>query len=96
MQSWTRAAVAVSLLSGTTGASAQFTPVMVNPSDKADSVDKKTGKDPNEVVCEYEEELGSRLKGHKVCATRAEWADRRLETRKEIDAQQRNQPTHGG
>ena len=40
---------------------------------------------PNEIVCEYLEELGTRLSGHKVCATRAEWAQRRQDERMGIE-----------
>ena len=60
-----------------------------------DSVDKTTGRDQNEVICEFQGELGSRLKGHKVCATRAEWAERRREARKEVDQQQTLRVTKG-
>jgi hypothetical protein len=33
----------------------------------------KPGRDPNQVICRREEEIGSRLGGHKECHTRAEW-----------------------
>ena len=49
---------------------------------------KAPPKDPNQVVCEYEPAIDSRLKGHKVCATRAEWASRRQEGREVIDKTQ--------
>src|ERR1700752_3235891 len=35
--------------------------------------DKKVAKDPNEVVCEKQEVLGSRVGSKKICMTRAEW-----------------------
>lgn len=41
--------------------------------------------DPNQVVCEYQEILGSRLGSRKVCATRAEWAQRRQDDRATIE-----------
>lgn len=41
--------------------------------------------DPNEVVCEKEEETGSRLGGHKVCMTRAQWAEQRRLNRQDIE-----------
>ncbi|URD60002.1 hypothetical protein M8312_09330 [Sphingomonas sp. KRR8] len=72
-------------------------PALTGPTASAtrESVDRVAGKDPNEVICEVQEELGSRLKGHKVCATRAEWAERRRQARTEVDLQQQNRPTKG-
>ena len=51
--------------------------------------------DPNQVICEYEEELGSRLGGHKVCATRAEWQARRNQDRMQIEKSQLNRGSAG-
>lgn len=56
-------------------------PVMPSPSPKAAA---KT-PDPNQIICEYIEDLGSRLSSHKICATRAEWAQRRQDDRAGID-----------
>lgn len=46
-----------------------------------------TGKvqNPNEMVCEKQDATGSRLAKRRVCMTRAQWADRRLEDRQEIE-----------
>ncbi len=41
--------------------------------------------DPNEIVCEKQEVLGSRLATRRVCRTRAEWADLRLQDRQDIE-----------
>ena len=41
--------------------------------------------DPNEVVCEKQEVTGSRLATRRVCKTRAEWADLKLQDRQEIE-----------
>lgn len=41
--------------------------------------------DPNEVVCEKQEVLGSRLATRKVCMTRAEWADVRRQDRQAVE-----------
>lgn len=46
------------------------------------------GKDPNEKVCETHRVLGSRLAVRRVCATRAEWAERRQRERDIIDRTQ--------
>ena len=45
----------------------------------------KTVSDPNEKVCENVPQIGSRLSQRRVCATRAEWAERRLEDRKDAE-----------
>ena len=45
-------------------------------------------KDPNEVVCERQEEIGSRLSSVRVCKTRAEWAEERRLTRQDIERAQ--------
>ena len=46
------------------------------------------GRDPNQVVCEKQEVLGSRLGTRKVCMTRSEWAERRRLDRIDIDKAQ--------
>jgi invasion protein IalB len=35
----------------------------------------KPAHDPNEIVCERQREIGSRLAMNKVCKTRAQWAE---------------------
>jgi Ni/Co efflux regulator RcnB len=44
--------------------------------------------DLNEVVCEKEEETGSRLGAKRVCMTRSQWAEQRRVERQEIDKAQ--------
>ena len=41
--------------------------------------------DRNEVVCQKIEVTGSRLATKRVCKTRAEWADLKLQDRQEIE-----------
>ena len=41
--------------------------------------------DPNQLVCEKQEVAGSRLATRRVCMTRAQWADLRLQDRQEIE-----------
>ena len=48
--------------------------------------------DPNEVVCEKEEETGSRLSSHRVCMTRAQWAEQRRLSRMDIEKVQTQRP----
>jgi invasion protein IalB len=45
----------------------------------------KPARDPNEVVCEKQNDPGSRLVAAKVCHTRAEWSDLRSQDRQELD-----------
>lgn len=60
--------------------------------------DKKSDdKDPNRMVCEKQEVVGSRLGTKRVCMTAAEWAAKRREERQMIDRSQVQQrgPTGG-
>jgi hypothetical protein len=41
--------------------------------------------DPNEVVCQKQEVVGSRLAVRRICKTRAEWADLQIQDRQEIE-----------
>ena len=56
------------------------------------------GEDPNEKVCENITMVGSRLSKKRVCATRAEWADRKLQDRQAVERAQTSpcMPTHNG
>jgi invasion protein IalB len=55
----------------------------------------KQGFDPNEVVCQKEEDTGSRLSSHKVCMTRSQWAEQRRLNRQDIDKLQTQRPCSG-
>jgi hypothetical protein len=46
------------------------------------------GPDPDEVVCEKVEVIGSRLASNRVCMTRAQWAERKRLDREEIERAQ--------
>jgi hypothetical protein len=48
----------------------------------------KPAKDPNEIICEKQEVIGSRLATEKVCKTRAEWAEERRTTRMNVEKTQ--------
>src|SRR5258708_1313379 len=52
----------------------------------------KAGPNPNEVVCEKQEEIGSRLATHRVCMTRAQWAEQRRLNRQDIEKIQVQRP----
>jgi len=53
-------------------------------------------KDPNQVVCEKIEVLGSRVSTKRVCMTRSEWAEKRRTERMEIDRAQVNRGSCDG
>ena len=48
----------------------------------------KPAKDPNEVICEKQQEPGSRIASQRVCKTRAEWAEEKRANRQDIDRMQ--------
>ncbi len=50
----------------------------------------KPAKDPNKVICEREEETGSRLAARRVCLTREQWEMRRRDHRNELERAQQN------
>ena len=58
---------------------------------------KKANADPNRMICEKQEVLGSRLQAKRVCKTAAEWETQRQLDRQQIDKSQnlRHQPTGG-
>ena len=49
-----------------------------------------SASDPGEKVCENVSQIGSRLSKRRICATRAEWAERRLQDRKDAQHIQRS------
>lgn len=48
----------------------------------------KKKADPNEVVCERQQVLGSRLAVRKVCMTRSQWAEQRQANRDLVEKAQ--------
>lgn len=53
------------------------------------------GKDPNRMICEKVEEIGTRLGGRKVCRTSAEWDAARRAAKGQVDDWQRNLTSPG-
>ena len=52
-------------------------------------------KDPNRVICEREDQLGSRLGGKKVCMTWQQWQEKRAEERNTLEDVQRKNTSVG-
>lgn len=73
-------------------ASAQTAPAAPAPSSSS-STDK--AKDPNRIICERQDEIGSRLGGGKVCHTAAEWDQLRKANREQVEDWQRTQTSTG-
>jgi hypothetical protein len=46
--------------------------------------------DPNRIVCEVDQPIGSRLGAHKVCKTALQWQQQREEHRESIERIQQN------
>lgn len=66
------------------------------PADGAPAATQKL-KDPDRIICERQEEIGSRLGGKKICKTAREWQDWRQQNRDQLqDWQQRLTQTGKG
>ena len=57
---------------------------------------EKKPDDPNRLICEKQEVLGSRLATKRVCKTAAEWAADKQSNRESIDRTQIQRVTTGG
>ncbi|RST29903.1 hypothetical protein HMF7854_02990 [Sphingomonas ginkgonis] len=55
-----------------------------------DAPKPKPQRDPNRMICERIEELGSRLAARKVCMTAAQWAEQRRQDRDVVDRLQQS------
>lgn len=66
-----------------------FATLALVPAVAAAEVKKTDNKDPNRIICEKQEVVGSRLATKKICMTAAEWDDRKREDREAIDKGQR-------
>ena len=87
-----RGSLAAALLGALTAPSVAQAPVA--PSNQRQAATTAPALDPNAVVCEKQEVLGSRLAKKRVCMTRSQWADWRLQDRQELDRGQK--PTGNG
>mgnify|MGYP003577476573 CR=1 FL=1 len=50
--------------------------------------------DPDEVICVSQNTTGSRVNRVRICRTRAQWAESRQESRKQIERVQQLKPTN--
>lgn len=65
------------------------------PADPAAPAATPKLKDPNRMICEREEEIGSRLGGKKICKTAQEWQDWRQQNRDQVESWQRQLTSPG-
>lgn len=66
------------------------------PADPASrSAPTGTLKNPNRMICEKQEELGSRLGGKKICKTAQEWQEWRQQNRDQLETWQRQLTSTG-
>ena len=89
-------AIAAMLASATFPAAA-FAQQAAQPGASHEAPIQITGKktpDLNEVVCEKEQDTGSRLMSHRVCMTRGQWIEQRRLERMDIDKAQIDRPMH--
>jgi hypothetical protein len=77
------AAIAAALLTGT-AVTAVAQPAAAPTATQAPT-DAKAAQDSNEIVCQKQEVTGSRLGVKRICMTRSEWADRRMQDRQELE-----------
>jgi invasion protein IalB len=82
--------LAAALLAGATVPSLAQSPAAAAP-----AAQEKKPNDPNAIVCERQESTGSRLASKRICMTRAQWADRRLQDRQELDRVQTQRGAKG-
>ena len=70
-------------------------PVVPSPTAPRPAANTNVG-DPNERICETVTPTGSRLTTKRFCGTRAEWAEKKLQDRQELEKAQRGPCLPGG
>jgi invasion protein IalB len=68
-------------------AAAASVPAVAQAQTSAPAAGQQTppGPNPNEVICQKQEVIGSRLASKRICKTRAEWADAQLQDKQELN-----------
>lgn len=73
------------------------TPAVAGPQTQAPAQPQATQSNaPDQVICEREQDTGSRVTGHKICHTRSQWAQIQRDDRETTEQTQRNRPLDGG
>ena len=76
------ASLAAALLAGASTSAVAQAPAAAPAQATANA---KPADNANEMVCQKQEVTGSRLGAKRICMTRSEWADRRLQDRQELE-----------
>ena len=76
------ASLAAALLAGASASAVAQAPAAAPAQATANA---KPTDNANEMVCQKQEVTGSRLGAKRICMTRSEWADRRLQDRQELE-----------
>ena len=67
----------------------------IAPAPQAPPAAPAKDKDSNRIICEREDEIGTRLGGKKVCKTAAEWQQERQQQRETLEGVQRQGTSMG-
>lgn len=89
------AALSVVALSAPLGAAQISFDAPAAPATQANAPTSTLKGDPNRMVCERQDEIGSRLGGKKVCKTALEWDIERRQNRDTIESVQRQATSTG-
>ena len=90
MLKFTSASFAAALMVGMAAPSLAQTTTAQAPAEAA-----KPKNSADEIICEKKETTGSRIGAKRVCMTRAQWAERQLQDRQELDRVQIQRGTKG-
>ena len=87
----------MSLLVATSGALLFAAPPALAQAQAPNQPAPSSKKDPNRIICEKVEEVGSRLSSKKICMTAQQWEEKRRTDREYLeDAQQRSIEPNSG
>ena len=65
------------------------------PSTNADQASKRPKDMPERIICENEEQTGSRIASQRICMTAQQWKDHEQRVHSQLDEQHRVQEVHG-
>jgi hypothetical protein len=65
---------------------ASLSPAVAAPQERATRVE--ANNDPAHMICRASREIGSRLSSNRVCRTRAQWDEYRMQTRRSVERAQ--------
>jgi invasion protein IalB len=87
-----RAVLATGLLLSVTPAMAQTQAVR----DNTQQASKSSKDGPDRVICQTQQEIGSRIATKKICMTSQQWKDHEAQVRQQLDQQHTTTQSSGG